>query len=98
MQHLKRRHKRCVEVQDSRGKEAQKKQQRNTCSGKSASALVVHRTVNSTCPVCTELSGGTPDSLRRGARKQAPSGCSTRQSSNGRIQRSTAANPNSRLT
>jgi hypothetical protein len=29
MQHLKRRHKRCAEVQDSRGKEAQKKQQRN---------------------------------------------------------------------
>jgi hypothetical protein len=65
MQHLKRRHKRCVEVQDSRIKEAQKKHQRNPGSGQSASALVAHRTVNSTCPVCTGLSDGTPGSLRR---------------------------------
>jgi hypothetical protein len=61
MQHLKRRHKRGIEVQDSRGKEAQKKQQRNPRSGQLANTLVVHRTVNS------NLSGGTPGSLRREA-------------------------------
>jgi hypothetical protein len=60
MQHLKRRHKRC-EVQDSSGKAAQNKQRRNPRSGQLASALVVHRTVNS------NLSGGTPGSLLREA-------------------------------
>jgi hypothetical protein len=38
---------------------------------------VVHRKVNSTCLVCTGLSGGTQGSLYRGARRQAPLGCRT---------------------
>jgi NAD dependent epimerase/dehydratase family enzyme len=38
--------KRSREVQNSRTKEAQKNQRRNPRKGQSASALVVHRTVN----------------------------------------------------
>ena len=64
MQHLKRRHKRSIEVQDSRTKEAHRNQQRNLRRGLSASAW--WRTGH-WCPVCTGLSGEAPDSLRREA-------------------------------
>jgi hypothetical protein len=70
VQHLKRRHKRSVEVQDSRTKEAQGNSKEIHEVGSQPGALVAHRTVNS------NLSGGTPESLRRGARNQAPSSCS----------------------
>jgi hypothetical protein len=96
MQHLKRRHKKSREAQDSRIKEAQKNQRRNPRKGQSVSALVVHRTV--------WYSGGTPGSLRR----EAHNGRSwvvaldcpvcTRLFDNGRIQQSTVADLNGRLT
>jgi hypothetical protein len=66
--------------------------------------LVAHRTVNSTCPVCTGLSGGTTGQSAQRGRRQALSGCSTglsgvpRADGNGRIQRSTATGANDRLT
>jgi hypothetical protein len=54
-------------------KESTKKSQKRAVS----QHLVAHRTVNSTCPVCTGLSGGTTgQSAQRGCR-QAFSGCST---------------------
>jgi hypothetical protein len=39
--------------------------------------LVAHRTVNSTCPVCTGLSGGTTGQSAQRGHRQALSGCST---------------------
>jgi hypothetical protein len=98
MQHLKRRHKRYVEVQDSRGKEAQKKQRGNPWSGQSASALMAHRIVNSNLSGVHQTVRWDTGNLRRGVYNQAPSDCSTGQSSNGRIQRSTATDLKSRLT
>jgi hypothetical protein len=65
---------------------------------------VVHRTVNSACPVCTELSGGTPGSLReRPTTRHSRAIASdypvcTRQSINCRIQWSTATDQNGRRT
>jgi hypothetical protein len=38
---------------------------------------VAHRTVNSTCPVCTGLSGGTTGQSAQRGHRQAFSGCST---------------------
>jgi hypothetical protein len=71
MQHLKRRHKkkhRSPRLKNKRSpKELAKKSKRRVVSQR----LVAHRTVNSNCPV------GQPDSLCRGAHRQAPSGCST---------------------
>jgi hypothetical protein len=77
MQHIKRRHKRCIEVQYSGTKEAQKKQWRNPCRGQSASALVAHQTVNNTCLVWTRLFGVTSGCLRREAAARGSWGCST---------------------
>jgi hypothetical protein len=78
MQHLKRRHKKSIKVQDSITKEAQE----NSEEIHEVGCHPAHwwRTGQWTVPclVCTELSGGTPDSLCRGAHNQAPSGCSTR--------------------
>jgi hypothetical protein len=76
MQHLKRRHKKSLEVQDSRTKKAQGNSE-EIHEVDSQPAHWWHTgqwTV--TCPVYIGLSGGTLGSLRRGARK-APSGCST---------------------
>jgi hypothetical protein len=73
MQHLKRRHKKSLEVQDSRTKEAQE------------NSKEIHEVGSQ------PASGGAPnseqypfrcapDSLHRGARSEAPLGCSTGQS------------------
>jgi hypothetical protein len=72
MQHLKRRQKRCIKVQDSRTKEARRNKRRNPRRGLSASAwwrigqwtVLVRCTPD--CPV------GQPDSLRRGAADRRP--------------------------
>jgi hypothetical protein len=61
MQHLKRRHKNSLEVQDSRTKEAQRISEEIHEEG----SQPAHRW-------CTGLSGGTSDSLRR----EAHNGCS----------------------
>jgi hypothetical protein len=53
------------------------KQQRNPWSGQSASALVAYRIVNSTYPVCIELSGEVLGSLRREPATKGSRGCST---------------------
>jgi hypothetical protein len=71
MQHLKRRHKKkhiSPRLKNKRSpKETVMKSKKRTVSQR----LVAHRTMNSNRPV------GQLDSLRRGARGQAPSGCST---------------------
>jgi hypothetical protein len=69
--------KRSIEVQDSRRIEAQKNQQRN--QRKRAVSQRWWCTGQWTVTVrCTpDYPVGQPDSLRRGARRQAPSGCST---------------------
>jgi hypothetical protein len=77
MQHFKRRHKRCIEVQDSRIKETPGNREEIHEVGIQPCTLEAHQIVNSTCLVCTRLSDGTPGSLRKGAHNQAPSGCST---------------------
>jgi hypothetical protein len=77
MQHLKRRHKkmhRSPRLKNKRSpKESTKKSQKRAVSQR----LVAHRTVNSTCPVCTGLSGGTTEQSAQRGRRQAFSGCST---------------------
>jgi hypothetical protein len=66
MQHLKRRHKRCIKVQDSRTKESQ----RNIEEIHEEGSQPVHWW-------CTGLSGGTPSSLRQRSPQRALSGYST---------------------
>jgi hypothetical protein len=77
MQHLKRRHKkmhRSLRLKNKRSpKGSTKKSQKMAVSQR----LVAHRTVNSTCPVCTGLSGGTTGQSAQRGRRQALSGCST---------------------
>jgi hypothetical protein len=60
MQHLKRRHKKKRRSPRLKKKRSPRNQQSNPWRGQSASALVVHRIVNSTCPVRNGLSGGAP--------------------------------------
>jgi hypothetical protein len=96
--------KRCIEVQDSRTKEARRNQQRDPRKGLSASAW--WRTGQCTVPVrcAPDCPVGQPDGLRREAagrrsRAVAPD-CPVcqRAEGNGRIQRSTATGANGRLT
>jgi hypothetical protein len=104
MQHLKRRHKKMHRSPRLKNKRSPKKSVKKPEKRAVSQRLVVHRTVNNTCPVRTGLSGGTTEqSAQRGHRK-APSGCSTGLSGvhqtvgNSRIQRSTATSTNGRLT
>jgi hypothetical protein len=64
--------KRCIEVQDSRTKEARRNQQRNPRRGLSASAW--WRTGQWTVPVrcAPDCPVGQPDSLRRGSANRRP--------------------------
>jgi hypothetical protein len=64
--------KRCIEVQDSRTKEAQRNQRRNPRRGLSASAWwrIGQWTVHVRC--APDCSVGQPDSLRRGAADRRP--------------------------
>jgi hypothetical protein len=77
MQHLKRRYKKSLEVQDSRTKEAQGNNEEIHEVGSQPAHWWRTGQWTVTGLVYTGLSGGTPGSLRRGARNQAPSGCST---------------------
>jgi hypothetical protein len=45
--------------------------------GSQPSALVAHRTVNSTCLVCIGMSGVQPDNLSRESATRDSRGCST---------------------
>jgi hypothetical protein len=97
MQHLKRRHKNSLEVQDSRTREAQRisKEIHEEGSQPAHWWCSRQRTVPVRC--APDCSVGHLDSLRR----EAHNGCSGAVASdsvgNGRIQRSIATDPNSRL-
>jgi hypothetical protein len=77
MQHLKKRHKGSIKVQDSRTKEAQKNQRRNPRKGQSASAWWRTGQWTITVRCAPDCPVGQPDSLRRGSRRQVPSGYNT---------------------
>jgi hypothetical protein len=106
MQHLKRKHKRSVEVQDSNTKEAQG----NNEEIHEVGSQLAHGAPDSEQYLygVHGLSGGTPDSLRREAHNQALSSYSTGLSGVHRTvfvtvdcyrpQRLTAIDPNGRLT
>jgi hypothetical protein len=70
-----------LEVQDSRTKEAQGNNKEIYEVGSQPAPWWCTGQWTVPCPVCTGLFGGTQDNLRRGAHRQAPSGCSTRLSS-----------------
>jgi hypothetical protein len=101
MQHLKRRHKRCIGVQDSRTKEARSNQRRNPRRGQVSQRQVAHRTVLSGVHRTVRWDNRTD--CAEGPQTGALS-CSTglsgvhRTYGNGRIQRSTATAANGRLT
>jgi hypothetical protein len=103
MQHLKRRHKKMHRSPILKNKEARRNQRRNPRKGLSASAW--WRTGH-WCPVCTGLSGETPDSLRREATDRrslavapdCPVCTGLSDVPTGRRQRSIATGANGRLT
>jgi hypothetical protein len=103
MQHLKIRHKRCIEVQDLRTKEAQVNSEGIHEVGSQPAQWwrtgqwTIHVWCAPDCPVGHRAVCAERPTIRH-SRDVAPD-CPvcTRQSSNGRIQRSTATDPNCRL-
>jgi hypothetical protein len=76
MQHLKRSHKKMHRSPRLKNKTSPKKSAKKPEKRAVSQRLVAHRTVHSTCPVCTGLSGGTTRQSARRGRSQALSGCS----------------------
>jgi hypothetical protein len=78
MRHLKRSHKKMHRSPRLKNKRSPKKSAKKPEKRAVSQRLVTHRTVHSTCPVCTGLSGGTTGQSAQRGRSQALSGCSTR--------------------
>jgi hypothetical protein len=77
MQHLKRRHKKMQRSPRLKNKRSPKDSTKKSEKRAVSQRLVAHRTVNSTCPVCTGLSGGTTGQSAQRGRRKALSGCGT---------------------
>jgi hypothetical protein len=98
MQHLKRRHKRTLEVEDSRTKKAQRISKEIHEVGSQPAPWWRTGQWIASCLVCTDCPVGHPDSLRREAHDGRSRSVAPDYLGNGRIQRSTATDPNGRLT
>jgi hypothetical protein len=77
MQHLKISHKKMHRSPRLKNKRSPKKSAKKPEKRAVSQRLVTHRTVHSTCPVCTGLSGGTTGQSAQRGQSQALSGCST---------------------
>jgi hypothetical protein len=77
MQHLKWRHKKMHRSPRLKNKRSPKKSAKRSKKRAVSQRLVAHRTVYSTCPVCTGLSGGTTGWSAQRGRRKALSGCCT---------------------